>query len=154
MINDGEPILPRTRILVNEWLLTDLANIVLQYFQSPVRDWNCISIAGEYETCLHVRNMFQLNIAAICRNGYIEILKFMMFWGVIDWNTALQGACEGDQLEIAKLLISRSSRDRGHSCDCPIHWPLAIQCAVRFGNTELADYLNAHPLNHHARRFC
>lgn len=132
---NNPPVLNRTFILVNKQITKVLANIVLDYFKSAKRDWESISITGEYETCLQICKLnLHWSLYEACLRGHEEIVNLLISKGADSWDYGLHATCRGGHLKIAQLMISKNTKNTGD-------FDFGLYGACRGGHMELVNLM-------------
>lgn len=106
--------LPHTRALLGAHVPRDLVGCAMRYLQTPNRDWLCVAICGEYETCLHGCPKPSAGLLGACQGGHLALAKLMIAAkGATNLESALRTACKYGHLAIANLLIANGATECG-----------------------------------------
>lgn len=86
-------------------------------------------------------------LVVACQNGHMHIVEFMLELGANNWDKALEAACYGGHLEIAKLMVSKDTFAHLFSGNLFLgvyaagYWNPGMLDACRGGHMEVIKYM-------------
>lgn len=112
--------------IVNDILYPSLSAIVFDYLWHNVYGHYDFGVLGLWEACANMSNS-HINhclLTGACRGGHLELVKFMVTKGNVDWPLAMEHACRGGDIQCVSYLADK---------EC-VHWDyfLGIACNMKF----------------------